>query len=378
MRSRFTTCTPGGKSGSAYVDERKFKLVFVIVLVILVTALFLAMIRGFLLTILLAAIFAGLVHPLYSRLGRLFRGRKNLASATTIVIIVIAVGGPLLTFLGILASQALEVVHKAAPWVEGQIEQPGALSRLMERFPVLERLEPYQEEITRALGKAVGAVGNFLASGLSATTKKTVTFLFHAFLLFFTMFFFLKDGNAILAKILSYIPLTDVDKRRIVDKFLDVTRATLKGTLVIGIIQGGLAGIAFAVAGISGAVFWGTVMTILSFIPGVGTPLVWIPAVIYLLAVGQVSAGILLGLFCAVVVGTVDNFLRPRLVGRSAKMHDLLILFGTLGGIVFFGVVGFIIGPVVAALFVTIWEIYGTILRETMGRSENGGEGGAG
>jgi predicted PurR-regulated permease PerM len=369
------TCTPGGRSGSSEVDERKFRLVFVILLAVAVSVIFVAMIRGFLMTILLAAIFSGLIQPLYQRFLRLFGGHKNVASALTLIVIFIAVGGPLLAFLGILASQAVQVVQAAGPWIEGQIDKPDNLERLMERFPALERLEPYQEEITSALGKAVGAVGNFLASGLSATTKKTVTFLFHSFLLFFTMFFFLKDGGRILSKILSYVPLMDLDKQRIVDKFEEVTRATLMGTLVIGIIQGGLAGIAFAVAGIQGAVFWGTVMTFLSIIPGVGAPFVWIPAVVYLLTAGQIATGVALGLFCALVVGTVDNFLRPRLVGRRARMHELLILFGTLGGIILFGVAGFIIGPIVAALFVTVWEIYGTVLHETMGRWGNGKEG---
>jgi predicted PurR-regulated permease PerM len=131
-------------------------------------------------------------------------------------------------------------------------------------------------------------------------------------------------------------------------------------------MQGALAGAAFAVAGLHGAVFWGSVMTVLSIIPGVGAAIVWVPASVYLIVAGHVGAGILLAAFCAAVVGTVDNFLRPRLVGRDIKMHDLLILFSTLGGILLFGVVGFIIGPILAALFVTIWEIYGVVFRDDL------------
>jgi predicted PurR-regulated permease PerM len=107
-------------------------------------------------------------------------------------------------------------------------------------------------------------------------------------------------------------------------------------------------------------------MTVLSIIPGLGTAIVWIPGVVYLLASGHVVAGVLLGVYCAVVVGSIDNVLRPRLIGRDVKMHPLLILFGTLGGVVFFGVVGFIVGPVLAALFVTIWDIYGVVFSETL------------
>lgn len=350
------------------MDEKKFKLAFVIVLVIAVSAFFVAMIRPFLMTILLAAIFSGLAQPLYKRLLHMFRGRKTPASLLTLLLLLIAVAGPLLAFLGVLATQAFQIAQAAGPWIERQIQEPDNLTRLQDRFPIVGRLEPYRAEIISKLGQAVGAIGNFLVTGLSATTRGTLQFLFHFFLLLFTMFFFLKDGAAILAKVLSYVPLADGDKQRIVGKFESVTRAALKGTIVIGVVQGGLAGVAFAVAGIQGAVFWGTVMTVLSIIPGLGTALVWIPAVVYLLALDRVAVGIALAVFCAVVVGSADNFLRPRLVGRDVKMHELLILFGTLGGILLFGIVGFIIGPVVASLFVTIWDIYGAVLRDTLAK----------
>ena len=150
------------------------------------------------------------------------------------------------------------------------------------------------------------------------------------------------------------------------EKFTSVTRATLKGTAVIGILQGIVAGLAFAVVGIPSAVFWGTIMTILSVIPGIGSALVWGPAAVILAASGHYAKAIGLALFCGLVVGSLDNFLRPRLVGKDTQMHELLILFGTLGGIFMFGAVGIIIGPIVAALFVTVWEIYGVAFKEVL------------
>jgi predicted PurR-regulated permease PerM len=162
------------------------------------------------------------------------------------------------------------------------------------------------------------------------------------------------------------MPLTAKDENRMVEKFVSVSRATLKGTLVIGLVQGGLAGIAFFVLGINGAFFWGTIMAVLSIIPGVGVALVWIPAAGYLLVIGSSIKALLLTLWCAGLVGTVDNVLRPRLVGKDTKMPDLLILLGTLGGLVLFGAAGIIVGPVVAALFVTVWEIYGTTFKDIL------------
>jgi len=186
------------------------------------------------------------------------------------------------------------------------------------------------------------------------------------FIMLYTMFFFLMDGQKLIEKILYYLPLEDHDEQRILNKFTSVTRATLKGTAVIGLLQGVLAGSAFAVVGIDSAAFWGAIMAVLSFIPGIGSALVWVPAVIILAATGQLAKAVGLGLFCAAVVGSIDNFLRPILVGRDTQMHELMILFGTLGGIIMFGVVGVIIGPIIAALFVTVWDIYGLAFKDVL------------
>ena len=182
----------------------------------------------------------------------------------------------------------------------------------------------------------------------------------------YAMFFFLRDGKAILEKILYYMPLDHDDEVLVLQRFTSVTRATIKGTLVIGLIQGALAGLGFWVAGIDGVAFWGTIMVVLSIVPGIGAALVWVPAVIYLFATGQTLAGTLLTAWCAAVVGTVDNVLRPMLVGKDAKMPDLLILVGTLGGLFLFGPIGFIVGPIVCGLFLTVWDIYGTTFRNVL------------
>ena len=191
-------------------------------------------------------------------------------------------------------------------------------------------------------------------------------FVFHFFVLLYTMFFFLTGGPALLEAVLGYLPLTDADKQRMVGKFVSVTRATLKGTVLIGAIQGLLGGLAFWAAGLDGAIFWGTVMTVLSIVPGIGGALVWVPAAIVLIATGEVWRGIALALFCGLIVGSVDNALRPRLVGQDTKMHELLIFFSTLGGLLLFGAMGFILGPILAALFVTAWEMFGTAFRSEL------------
>jgi predicted PurR-regulated permease PerM len=180
------------------------------------------------------------------------------------------------------------------------------------------------------------------------------------------MFFFLVDGDRILNWIMRYLPLKQEDGARMLDRFTSVTRATLKGVAVIGILQGTLTGAAFAVIGIPSAIFWGTVTAVMSLVPGIGTAIVWLPASIILASSGHYGQAIGLFAFCSLVVGGLDNFLRPRLVGQDTRLHELMILFGTLGGIMMFGVAGIIIGPIVSALVVTVWEIYGVAFKDSL------------
>jgi predicted PurR-regulated permease PerM len=205
----------------------------------------------------------------------------------------------------------------------------------------------------------VGGVSAFLIQSLSSGAKGTMNFFFSTFVLLYTMYFFLMDGYQLVNKILYYLPLEDADEQRLLARFTSVARATLKGTAVIGVLQGGLAGVAFAVVGIPSPAFWGLIMILLSILPGIGTALVWAPTAIILAASGHAAKALGLALFCGAAVGSLDNLLRPRLVGKDTQMHELLIFFGTLGGILMFGVVGFIIGPIIAALFITVWDIYG-------------------
>lgn len=337
-----------------------------LLLVFFISALFLSMIRQFLMAIFLAGIFCALSYPLYRRFERWFRGRRRLAAITTLLIIVFVVLLPLSGLLGIIAAQAIKVGETVKPWVEQQLAEPDAISNTLKSLPLIDKIEPYRNIILKKAGELVGGISGFLISRLRAVTLGTVNFFFMLFIMLYTMFFFLIDGDKLIDKILYYLPLKDQDERRMLDKFTSVTRATLKGTAVIGILQGVLTGLGFAVVGIHSAVFWGAVTAILSFIPGVGSALVWGPAVIILAATGNFAKAIGLGVFCAAVVGSIDNLLRPLLVGRDTQMHELMILFGTLGGIIMFGVMGVIIGPIIAALFVTVWSIYGMAFKEVL------------
>ena len=353
----------------AHIDRKHFHTAFVLILVLAMSALFLAVIWPFVKALLLAAILAGFCHPLYRWLTGLFRGRTSGAAAVTVALLFLLLVGPLGAFLGVAVQQALHVSEQAIPWAQqhfGAASTFDAHAWLVRRFPALAAHVPGQAQLVASVGTAAQAAGGFLVASASRLTTETAIFLLNLFVMLYAMFFFLRDGEAILERLLYYMPLRDEDEARMVQRFVSITRATVKGTLVIGVIQGALAGVGLWVAGIDGAVFWGTTIVVLSVIPGIGPALVWVPAVLYLLVTGHVLAGTLLGVWCAAVVGTIDNVLRPTLVGRDAKMPDLLILVGTLGGLYLFGPIGFIVGPIVCGLFLTAWDIYGVAFQHIL------------
>ena len=326
------------------------------------------MIWPFVEALLLAGIGAGMLNPVYRYFRRLYRGRAALASITTIFAVVVIIVGPLTAFLGIVVSQAIEVSETAIPWVTehlGREENMFLVEQwIIDRVPALDGMMPTRSQLLQGVGNVAQTIGNFLVASVTTVTSGTAAFFLNLFVMLYAMFFFLISGRVILDKLLSYSPLAPEDDEKLVGRFVSVARATLKGSVTIGVVQGTLGGIGFAVAGISGSVFWGTVMAILSIIPGVGTTVVWVPAVVYLFIQGESLVAVLLLAWCAGVVGTVDNVLRPKLVGHDAEMPDLLILLSTLGGLFVFGGIGFIVGPIVGSLFLAVWEIYGLTFKD--------------
>lgn len=328
-------------------------------LVLLISALFLDMIGQFLMPIFMAGIFSAILRPTHRWLTAKLGGRENLASVLVIIGIVLLVLIPLSVLIGVVVAQAISVSQSVTPWVQSFINEPTLITAYMEKIPYYSQILPYRALIIEKAGLLVGNISTFLINSLSEVTKLTVNAVFSSVIMLYVMFYFLTMGEVLLMKILYFLPLQDRDERRLLRRFTSVTKATLKGTLIIGALQGGICGVAFALAGIQGPVFWGTVMAVLSIIPAFGTAIVWLPALIILGLKGDFVGMGILAVLCGGLAGNLDNVLRPRLVGKDTEMHDLFVLFGTLGGISMFGVLGIIIGPIVAALFITIWELYG-------------------
>jgi predicted PurR-regulated permease PerM len=335
-----------------------------LVIVFLISAVFLVMIHQFLMPLFMAGLFSAMVAPLHHWLSRKLKGRVNIASMLTIICIVLLVLGPLSVLIGVVVAQAIHVSQSVTPWVQEFISEPTEMSRYLEKIPYYEHILPYRDVILEKVGQLVASISSFLIDSLSSVTKMTMQAVFGSIIMLYVMFYFLTMGDKLLLKILYFLPLHDRDEQLLLRRFTSVARATIKGTLIIGIMQGAICGFAFALAGIEGPVFWGTVMAVMSIIPAFGTAIIWGPALLVLALQGDFSGAIILGVVCGAVAGNLDNVIRPRLVGKDTEMHDLFVLFGTLGGIAMFGLLGIIIGPIIAALFITVWEIYGDAFRE--------------
>lgn len=337
----------------------RFRKAFILLLLLAIGGAFLGMVRDFIIALVLAGVFSALLYPLYLRLRVLLRGYSNIAAIAIIIAAVIIVVLPLLALLSVVVSEAVQVSQQIKPWVrELMTGDTPIMAQLPDWVPYADQIEPYRDNILNKIAEAGSTVGQWLVGSVSKVTQGTLGFFLGLFVMLYAMFFFLTDGPRLLDKTKTFLPLAREDWDLILDRGLAVTRASLKGILVIGALQGLLVGLALWAAGISGAAFWGTLVLVLSAIPGLGAPIIWLPAAIYLFVTGATGWGIALVVWGVVAVGLVDNLLRPMIVGRDAKLPDVLILVATLGGIFMFGAVGILLGPVIAAMLDTVLNIY--------------------
>ncbi len=343
----------------------------VLILAIGISFLFYQLIHGFFIALVLAAIFAGLLYPVNDRICGWLGNRRSIGSMVTLILTILVVLIPFVGFVALLVEQAISITKSLAPLAENTVsgnvtDLEKDLDYLFGEFPMLENIFPDRDALIKRLRNIINSMGDFIVNGLSHITSGTVNFFLQAFIFLFALYYFLLNGKEYLKLGLYYLPLADAEERLLLGKFTTVTRATLKGTVIIGLIQGTIGAVAMALAGIPNTVFWGVVMVVLSAIPAVGPGIVLFPAGAYLIISGNVVAGIAIIATAILVVGTVDNLLRPILVGKDTKMPDLMVLLGTLGGLAVFGISGLILGPLIAALFITAWEIYSETFRSSL------------
>ena len=301
--------------------------------------------------------------PLHQRFLHGSHGRANMAALASLTVILLIVILPMAMLIASITQEASVFVARLR---SGEIQISALLQRFIDVLPDWARVQ-----LERFGMSDLGSVQQKILTTLTASSQVltarvvgigqvTLDFVIAFFVMLYMLFFLFRDGERLSQGIARAIPLNPHHTRRLLTQFATVVRASVKGNIVVAMVQGTLGAIAFAVLGLPGAVLWGTVMALLSLLPAVGAVLVWAPVAAYYFFSGEIVKGVGLTVWGAVVIGLVDNILRPILVGKDTRMPDYLVLVATLGGIVIFGLNGFVIGPVIAAVFLVSWDMLAT------------------
>ncbi len=306
-------------------------------------------------------VFAILFAPLYRRLLKGTRQKPNAAALITLLSILVMVILPL-TLIGVSlidqATRAYELLNPARLDLAATFQKviqalPQWLINLLERFELTD-LAALQQRLTDGAAQ----VSQLIASQAISIGRNTFDFLVSLTVMLYLLFFLLRDGQSLAGRIRNAVPMSRKYKQRLFTNFTTVIRATVKGNVLVAAAQGALGGLILWFLGVEAPLLWGVLMAFLSLLPAVGAALVWAPVAIYFLIMGIIWKGVVLIAFGVLVIGLVDNVLRPILVGKDTKMPDYVVLLSTLGGMALFGLNGFVIGPVIAALFIAAWDLF--------------------
>lgn len=340
------------------MNDNTAQRIFFAVLLVAVSIAFIWLIRGFVQPIFWAVALCIVFLPLHGRFLKLVKGRNAVAAVLSVIVILLIVVLPMAGLVTAVAAEAANLyerirsndinVSEAIDWVE---------ARLPLVFDAAESVGVDIERVQSSLASSAVGVSQFIATRAVALGQDTIRITVYFFLMLYLLYFFLRDGKTIIDGLVRALPFGDERERHLIERFAEVSRATLKGTLVVGFVQGLIGGIMFAMFGIGAPVLWGVVMALLSIIPAVGPAIVWLPAAIILIANGSIWQGITMIAVGSLVIGLADNVLRPLLVGRDTRLPDYLILLSTLGGLTAFGISGIVIGPIIAAFFLSVWEM---------------------
>lgn len=320
---------------------------------------FLMLMKPFFGPIFWACAIAVIFFPVQKMLLKRFKGHTNLCALATLLLCMFIVVIPAAFLISSVITEGANFYQQLE---SGEFNPAQYIEKVHTAFPALQQtLDRFGINILKIKESALSAVvggGKLVAQHALSIGQDTFKLLLNICLMLYLTFFLLRDGESLLELLIRALPLGDARERMLFAKFAEVTRATIKGNLVIAIVQGSLGGLIFWILDIPGALLWGVVMAALSLIPAVGPAIVWAPVSLYLFALGENVKAIILIAFGMGVIGLIDNILRPILVGRDTKLPDYIVLLSTLGGLALFGINGFVVGPLVAALFIAFWGIF--------------------
>jgi len=329
------------------------------------------MVQPFLTVILWAGVLALLFAPLYRRL--LARIKKpSLSAAATLLLVIAIVIVPVGLISGALAAEIADFAKNAPERWQALLDDPAVGGRLQGILETVKTRTGLGDKVTpEAFQEHLKGLGEGLVKGTFNVLGGAVGALVNLLFILFSLFFLLRDGEGVVAALRDLVPLEPRETTRLFERTRDIIQASVYGVLVISFIQGALGGIIFALLGIPSALLWGVIMALLSILPMVGSGLIWLPAALILIATGSWQKGAILIVFGALVIGSVDNFLRPKLVGERAQMHELAIFFAVLGGLKVFGMLGLLFGPVMFAVTASLFDIFRRGSRDSAAQAAN-------
>lgn len=339
-------------------DFLKIQFYFFVLLLLGVSIAFFWIIKPLIYPIFWAAVLAWIFHPLYKKILRHLVQHASLASFFTVQLIFLIIIIPTSIFVFIILRQSIELYNTSESEINVIFEKVKIFSQEFGDLSLVHFIDRAGIDVKAKIIEYTRAISGYVFSGITGFTNSAIRFVVGFFIMLYTLYYFLKDGEQMIRRILHISPLGGKSEKVICEKFTSVIRATMKGTFLVGIIQGSFAGLIFWVAGITAPVFWGLVMTILSFLPSIGPSILGFPAGIILLIQGKIWQGFFVLIFATGFVSFLDNIIRPYFVGKDIHMHPLLVFFSTLGGLAVFGISGFVIGPIVASIFIALWTIY--------------------
>jgi predicted PurR-regulated permease PerM len=345
---------------------KNFNIYFFLLLLLGVSIAGFLLIKPFLSAIFMAALIALIFAKPYDYLLQKIKS-PAVTSMLMLFIVTITIILPVIFVGGLVFNEVSNVVTRSTAADSTTQESVQHIVSTVIQAPFFDVALARAQEYTSGpqLTETIKNVANNSLSFVHAAYQKIINGAILIFVMFFTLFYFFIDGKKLISKIMDLSPMRNTHEQELVDEFTSMTRATLKGTVVIGFIQGTIAGIAFAIAGVVSPILWTIVMIILGVIPAVGAGLVIFPVAIVMLLLGNIWEGVFL-LIIGVFVSTIDNVLRPKLVGKDTQMHSLAVFFATIGGLKLFGLIGFIVGPIVVALMIAMWKIYALEFKEQL------------
>jgi len=330
------------------------------ILLALVTIAFAWLLIPYYSAVLWGIILALIFFPVQQRLVRLLRGRRNIAAFLSVLMCICLVIIPTLLIFGSLVQEGNSVYQRLSTRefdLNSYITRIlAALPDTLEEWMVRFELGTFAEWRTRITGGILQG-SQIFASRLVSFGQNTLQFFISFGIMIYLLFFLFRDGAELGEKIRQAIPLSEDYKNQFVEKFAAVIRATVKGNIIIALVQGTIGGVTFWLLGIEAALLWGVMMTIFSLLPVVGASLVWGPAAIWFAVNGMWVQTIILILVGVLIIGLIDNLLRPPLVGKGTRMPDFVVLISTIGGISLVGINGFVVGPMIAAMFIAAWSL---------------------